>query len=55
MLIRNTSDYRRFFVLLTIGFACLLPFALVEMVTGKNLVRAIFDPIFNIPPRQEQM
>ena len=55
MLIRNTADYRRFFVLLTIGFACLLPFALVEMVTGKNLLRALFDPIFNIPPRQSNL
>ena len=52
MLIRNTADYRRFFVLLTLGFACLLPFAVVELLTGKNLVRALFEPIFNIPPRQ---
>lgn len=55
MLIRNTADYRRFFVLLTLGFACLLPFALVEMLTGKNLVRALFEPIFNIPPRQSNL
>ena len=52
MLIRNTADYRRFFVLLTIGFACLLPFAVIELLTGKNLIRLLFEPIFNIPPRQ---
>jgi hypothetical protein len=52
MMIRNTADYRRWFVLLTIGFALLLPFAVVELLTGKNLIRMIFDPIFNIPPRQ---
>jgi hypothetical protein len=50
MLIRNTSDYRRLFVLLTIGFACLLPFALVELMTGKRLLREIFSHIINIPP-----
>lgn len=55
MLIRNAADYRRFFVLMTIGFACLLPFAVVEMLTGKNLLRALFDPIFNIPPRQSNL
>lgn len=55
MLIRNTSDYRRFFVLMTIGFACLLPFALVEMVTGKNILRMMFDHVLNIPPRQSNL
>jgi hypothetical protein len=55
ILIRNTADYRRFFVLLTLGFACLLPFAVVEMLTGKNLLRALFEPIFNIPPRQSNL
>jgi hypothetical protein len=51
-MIRGTADYRRWFVLLTIAFAVLLPFAVVELLTGQNLIRAIFDPIFNIPPRQ---
>ena len=36
MLIRNTADYRRFFVLLTLGFVGLLPFAVVEMLTGQE-------------------
>jgi hypothetical protein len=52
MLIRHTGDYRFFFKLLTWGFLFLLPFALVEMVTGKNLIRPIFGHIFSIPPRQ---
>ena len=55
MLIRNTADYRRFFVLLTCGFVLLLPFAVVELLTGKNLIRPLFDPIFSIPPRQSNL
>ena len=52
VLIRNTADYRRFFELLTIGFMLLLPFAVVELLTGHNFIRPIFGHIFNIPPRQ---
>ena len=55
MLIRNIADYRRFFLLLTLGFACLAPFAVVELLTGKNLIRPLFDLIFNIPPRQSNL
>jgi hypothetical protein len=55
MLIRHLADYRHFFVLLTLGFACLLPFAVVELLTGKNLIRPLFDPIFTIPPRQSNL
>lgn len=55
MMIRSTADYRRWFVLLTWGFAFLLPFALVELLTGKNLLRMLFEPIFNIPPRQSNL
>ena len=52
MLIRNTADYRRFFVLLALAFVALLPFAVVEMLTGKNLIRPLFEAVFTIPPRQ---
>jgi hypothetical protein len=55
MLIRNTADYRRFFMLLTCGLAVLLPFALVEMLTGKNLIRPLFDTFLTIPPRQSNL
>lgn len=55
MMIRSTADYRRWFVLLTWGFAFLLPFALVELFTGKNLLRMLFEPIFNIPQRQSNL
>jgi hypothetical protein len=55
LFIRNTADYRRFFVLLTLGFACLLPFAVVEMLTGRNLIRPLFDAVFTIPPRQSNL
>jgi hypothetical protein len=55
MLIRSTKDYRYFFLLLLAGFACLLPFALIENATGRNLARPIFDPFFNIPPRQSNL
>ena len=49
LFVRNAADYRRFFVLLTIGFAVLLPFAVVEMLTGQDVLRRIFGLIFNIP------
>jgi hypothetical protein len=55
MMIRSTADYRRWFVLLAWGFAFLLPFAVVELLTGKNLLRMLFDPIFEIPPRQSNL
>ena len=55
MLIRNTADYRRFFVILTWGFALLLPFAVIELLTGNNLIRPLFGHIFNIPPRQSNL
>jgi hypothetical protein len=52
MMIRSSADYRRFFVILTWGFALLLPFAVVELLTGQNLIRPIFAHVFTIPPRQ---
>jgi hypothetical protein len=48
MLIRNTADYRRFFFLLTCGFAVLLPVALFEMLTGQNLLRSLFGHVFTM-------
>ncbi len=52
MLVRNASDFKRYFTFYTILFAILLPFALVEMVTGKNLLRMFFDVFLSLPPRQ---
>jgi hypothetical protein len=52
MTIRNTADYRRWFTLLTWGFVFLMPFAVFELLTGQNLIRAVFDIVFDIPPRQ---
>jgi hypothetical protein len=55
ILITNASEYKRFFKILAIAFAVLLPFALLEMVTGFNLLRRVFDIIFTIPARQHNL
>jgi hypothetical protein len=52
MLIRNTADYRRFFVLITCGFIILFPFAVIEMLTGQNLLWPLFNKILNMPPQE---
>jgi hypothetical protein len=54
MLIRHTADYRRFFVILACGFLILLPFAVVEMLTGKNLIWQVFQHILNMPPQEKR-
>jgi hypothetical protein len=54
MLIRNTADYKRFFFLLTCGFAILLPFALLEMLTGQNLLRSAFGKVFTMAGLEER-
>lgn len=53
--ITNAHEYKRYFKILAAAFAVLLPFALLEMVTGFNLVRAIFDIVFTIPARQHNL
>lgn len=55
LLITNAREYKRYFVLLAIAFAVLLPFALLEMATGFNAVRAIFGTVFTIPARQHNL
>jgi hypothetical protein len=55
MLILNQTDYRNYFKYLTIVFAMLLPIALVEILTGFNILRKVFDVIFTIPPRQSNL
>lgn len=52
MLIRNATDYRLLFRYMFILFLIISPFAVVEMLTGFNGLRAIFDLVFNIPARQ---
>ena len=36
-------------MLLTIGFAVLLPFAVVEMLTGKDVLRRTLEPYLQHP------
>lgn len=52
LLITNAREYKRYFVILAVAFAIILPFALIEMVTGFNTLRKISGFIFSIPPRQ---
>ena len=55
MTIRNTADYRRLFVLLTGASPSSRPSRWLSSSPGKNLARALFEPIFNIPPRQSNL
>lgn len=55
ILITNALEYKRYFTILAVGFAVLLPFAVIEMVTGFNTMRTIFGLIFNIPARQHNL
>ena len=51
-LIRNRIDHKNYFRYLTIVFAVLAPFAVLEMLTGFNLLRTIAEYVFTVPPRQ---
>lgn len=51
-LIRNRVDHKNYFRYLTIVFAVLTPFAVLEMLTGFNVPRTIAEHVFTIPPRQ---
>lgn len=55
LLITNAREYKRYFVVLAIAFAVLLPFAVLEMVTGFNTMRTIFGTVFSIPARQHNL
>ena len=51
-LIRNRTDHKNYFRYLTIVFAVLAPFAVLEMLTGFNMMRTIAEYVFTVPPRQ---
>lgn len=55
ILITNAREYKRYFAILATVFAVLLPFALIEMLTGFNTVRTILDPLFAFPARQHNL
>lgn len=46
ILIRNANDYRRMIWLLVGAMAFLLPFALIELFTGKMIIPQIIDTVF---------
>ena len=54
-LIRNRIDHKNYFRFLTIAFLCLLPFVVIEMLTGFNTIRTIADLVLNVPPRQSNL
>jgi hypothetical protein len=54
-LIRDAEEFRRFFRYIFIGLMCLLPFALIEFLTTRNLLRMGFGMVFEIPPRQPNL
>jgi hypothetical protein len=51
-LIRNRIDHKNYFRYLTYVFLALMPFAVLEMLTGFNAIRTIADFVLTIPPRQ---
>ena len=51
-LIRNRIDHKNYFRYLTLAFLFLMPFAVLEMLTGFNTVRTIADFVVNVPRRQ---
>ena len=51
-LIRNRTDHKNYFRYLTIVFAVLTPFAVLEMLTGFNAMRTIAEHVLTVPPRQ---
>jgi hypothetical protein len=54
-LIRNRTDHKNYFRYLTIVFAVLAPFAVLEMLTGFNLPRTLAEYVFTVPPRQSNL
>jgi hypothetical protein len=48
VLVRNVTDYRIFIKTFFIALLLLLPFALFELFTGRNLWAALFDLIFSV-------
>ena len=55
ILITDAREYKRYFIILGMAFAVLLPFVLLEMATGFNTVRTIFGTILGMPARQHNL
>lgn len=55
ILITDAREFKRYFVVLGLGFAVIAPFALLEMATGFNTFRTIFGLVFGIPARQHNL
>lgn len=51
-LICNRIDHKNYFRYITIVFAALAPFAVLEMLTGFNAMRTIAEFVLTVPPRQ---
>lgn len=54
-LIRNRIDHKNYFRFLTIAFLVLMPFAVIEILTGFNTLRTIAEFVFNVPRRQSNL
>ena len=55
ILITDAREYKRYFVILGLGFAVIAPFVLLEMATGFNTFRTLFGTVFTIPARQQNL
>ena len=55
VLIVDKDDFKAFFRYMTIMFVIVFPFAFIEWITEFNVLRAIFDLVMTIPPRQHNL
>lgn len=55
ILIRNAGDYRFFFSAFSVMLLCLLPFALIEMLTGRALLSEILGQVMRVTPRSTEV
>lgn len=51
VLVRDIADYRRLFRIVLIAILCLLPFAVLENITGRMLIPDLLRPVFDTPFR----
>lgn len=51
VLVRNEADYRRMIRFMVVALICLMPFAVIESLTGKLVIPDLLRPFFDTPYR----
>lgn len=52
-LVRSAADYRRMFRIILISLICMMPLAVFENLTGKQVIFDILRPIFDYVPERD--